>query len=96
MLEQLTEKLHMNRRAQGMEVLKTGIIGIVIVGIVGAIGGLILQKFGEMMGAGTAGSQIVGNASTTIVNMMAWLPIVGITVVGAVVLGMVLIYIGNR
>lgn len=86
----------LNKRGQGLDLLKTGIIALVVVGVVGTIGGYILSQFQGQFTAGTAGAQIAGNATSTLVGVMAWLPIVGITIIGAVVLGLVLVYIANR
>lgn len=94
LLNRLQNNTTMHKKGQ-LNLLKSGLLGIVVVGIIGIVGAYIMSQFGSQFTAGTAPAHVAGNATETLVTVMSWLPIVGITLIGSVVLGLILLYIAR-
>jgi vacuolar-type H+-ATPase subunit I/STV1 len=83
----------MNKRGQ-LSTAQNIAIGLVVLGLVAAIGGIILTDFQGTQTSGTAGYNITSNALTGLTNLSSQFGTVGTVGIAVVLLGLVFLAFG--
>lgn len=92
----------LNAESEGQfQLLSTGILGLVTIGIVASVGALVLGKMDNLTDTGGSlanadANTAVGNALTGITDSTSLFPVLGIVIVAAVVIGFLALFNNQR
>jgi CHASE2 domain-containing sensor protein len=81
-------KLFRNRKGLSLHEAPAAVILLVIAGVAASVGALITTQVGSTMGAATAGGLAASNATAGIGQFSTMLPIIGIVIGAAIVIGL--------